>query len=799
MSSTNQPESNSSLLAFFESKPLAFLFGAVSFIVIVIFFNFLTNNFLYLFIDIGSDTATGFFPNFYGYVTYFGMHGIPTWTFTEGMGSNVFPAVFSNPMHILFFLFHPDAIPYVILFLAILKLYIAAYFFYRYLRLLDLSAFSSIVGSLLLTFSGFMILGGTWYLFSAEGMQFAIFLFGIESYIKKRNITAFVIAVALTAIQQPFNLFLISLFAVLYLAMRIIGDEQKSIKELFSYFGKFILLGALGIGLSFVLFYANFNRVMESPRVSGEASYTESLSQKPFYEIASSVELQTAVYRFLSSDMAGAGNKYTGYINYLEGPMGYVGLLSLLLVAHTFKYLSKRQKIFFIIIFSLWLISSIFPYFRYAFWLFNGDYYRTFSFYFSFFIVFYAIKSLDIIFRNEKADFKPLIISAVIILAMALFNFEPSVIANETMQVLVLTFVIIYIAVFFMMREKSILQHLPKALLGLITLELAVFSYMTINDRGLLTIEQYTSKTGYFDYTNEAIAKIKSRDNSFYRIDKDYHSAWSKHMSFLDAMAQNYFGTETYNNFNQKYYVNFLAGMKVFDPRNEFATRWSIGLKHRFYLQIMANTRYRLCKSDWHGYQLFGAELVGSVDKIKIYEYKNFVPFGSSYDSYITESEFAKLPIIHSDVMTLRAIVIADSLKKKYYDYKELKHSDTLVQYTPDDIAKFSATIGSEHLKMKNFTQKLIEGSITLSTNKIVLITTPFDKGWKLEVDGKQHEIIIVNHGLIGIKLPKGNHEIKLEYGLRNLGLSLLISGISALILIVLILFKRKEKAKAAE
>jgi hypothetical protein len=175
MSSTNQPESHSSLLAFFESKPLAFLFGAVSFIVIVIFFNFLTNNFLYLFIDIGSDTATGFFPNFYGYVTYFGMHGIPTWTFTEGMGSNVFPAVFSNPMHILFFFFHPDAIPYVILFLAILKLYIAAYFFYRYLRLLDLSAFSSIVGSLLLTFSGFMILGGTWYLFSAEGMQFAIF------------------------------------------------------------------------------------------------------------------------------------------------------------------------------------------------------------------------------------------------------------------------------------------------------------------------------------------------------------------------------------------------------------------------------------------------------------------------------------------------------------------------------------------------------------------------------------------------------------------------------------------------
>lgn len=797
MNSTVQPQSSTMLFTFFEKKPLGYLFATVTFIVVVIFFNFLTNSFLYLYTDIGSDTATGFFPNFYGYVTYFGMHGIPTWTFTEGMGSNVFPAVFSNPMHILFFLFQPKAIPYVILFIAILKLYIAAYFFFRYFRLLDLSAFSSIVGSLLLTFSGFMILGGTWYLFSAEGMQFAIFLFGIESYIKKRNVTAFVIAVALTAAQQPFNLFLISLFAVLYLTMRIIGDEQKSVKELFSFFGKFILLGALGIGLSFVLFYANFNRVMESPRVSGEASYTESLSQKPFYEIASTVELQTTVYRLLSSDMAGAGNKYTGYINYLEGPMGYVGLLSLLLLAHTFKYLTKRQKIFFIIIFSIWLISSLFPYFRYAFWLFNGDYYRTYSFYFSFYIAFYALKSLDIIFTVEKADFKPLIISAVVILAMALFNFESKVIANESMQILVLTFVILYVAIFFMMKEKSILQYLPKALLGLITLELAVFSYMTINDRGLLTIEQYTSKTGYFDYTKEAIAKIKSLDKSFFRIDKDYHSAWSKHVSFLDAMAQNYFGTETYNNFNQKYYVNFLAGMKIFDPKNEIATRWSIGLKHRYYLQIMANTRYRLCKSEWKGYESFGAELVDSVDKIKIYEYKNFVPFGSSYHAYITESEFAKLPIIHSDVMTLRAIVIADSLKKNYYDYEELKHSDTLALYPPEVIADYSKDIGSEHLKMKNFTQKLIEGTITLSTDKIVLITTPFDKGWKLEVDGKPHEIIIVNHGLIGIKLPKGNHEIKLEYGLRNLGISLLISGFSALMLIALILFNRKKIAKA--
>jgi uncharacterized membrane protein YfhO len=783
------------ILDYFEKKPLGFLFAAVTFIVVVIFFNFLTNSFLYLYTDIGSDTASGFFPNFYGYVTYFGMYGIPTWTFTEGMGSNVFPAVFSNPMHILFFLFQPNAIPYVILFLAILKLYITAYFFFRYFRLLNLSAFASIVGSLLLTFSGFMILGGTWYLFSAEGMQFAIFLFGIESFIKKRNVTAFVIAVALTAAQQPFNLFLISLFAVLYLTIRIIGDEQKSFKELSLLFGKFILLGALGIGLSFVLFYANFNRVMESPRVSGEASYTESLSQKPIFEIASAVELQTTVYRLLSSDMAGAGNKYTGYINYLEGPMGYVGLLSLLLLAHTFKYLTKRQKIFFIIIFSIWLISSLLPYFRYAFWLFNGDYYRTYSFYFSFFIVFYAIKSLDIIFRNEKADFKPLIISAVIILAMALFNFEPKVIANESMQILVLTFVIFYIAVFFLMKEKSIIQHLPKALLVLLTLELAVFSYMTINDRGLLTIEQYTSKTGYFDYTNEALDKIKSRDKSFFRIDKDYHSAWSKHISFLDAMAQNYFGTETYNNFNQKYYVNFLAGMKVFDPKNEFATRWSIGLKQRFYLQMMANTRYRLCKSNWIEHQMFGAELIDSVDKIKVYEYKNFVPFGSSYDSFITESEFAKLSIIHSDVMTLRAIVIADSLSQLYYDYKQLKHSDTLELYMPDDIANYTNAIGSEHLQMKNFTQKLIEGTITLSADKIMLITTPFDKGWKLEVNGEPHEILIVNHGLIGIKLPKGSHDIKLEYGLRNFGFTLIISGISALLLIALILYKRRRKA----
>lgn len=715
--------------------------------------------------------------------------------FTKGWVQTFFPAFFNNPFHLLFLLFSPKSIPYVILFIAIAKLYIAGYFFYRFLDFLDLSKLASISGSLMLTFSGFMILGGTWYLFSAEGMHFAILLFGIEHYLKRKRIPAFVLAVALIAAHQPFNLYLYSLISIIYLSIRLIGDLNKSFKSFLSYLLKFVALGVLGIGISFLLFYANLNRVLESPRVSGEASYASTLKDLPVFRLAQTTELQSTVYRLMSSDLAGTGDNYTGYYNYLEGPLGYMGLLTLLLFTHSFRYLNKRQKVFYLIIIALGLLASVFPYFRHLFWLFTGDYYRTFSFFVSFFLLFYAVKSIDIIFKENKANLLPILIHAGIILLLLFVNFESKVVPREGLQMIILTFVLAYLSIFLLMREKSMLPYLPIAFSITLMLELTILSYITINDRGLLSTEKYNSRIGYFDYTLEALDYIKSKDDTpFYRIDKEYHSGWAVHSSFLDAMGQTFFSTETYNNFNQKYYINFLSGMKVIDPRNEMLTRWSIGLKGRYILQTTASTKYRLTRRNWDEHDTFGYKLIDTIKEILIYENTNFVPLGSTYQFFIRESDYNKLSPQQAEIMSLRALVLKDADANHLSGIKEFDLKDTLDNYSSEDISLYANELREEHLQILEFRQKYIRGDIKVTSDKIMLISTPYDKGWQLKVNGTNQEILIAHYGLIGIYLPKGEHSIELKYCLRNYELTLLISVISILLFIMLIVMKRQGK-----
>ena len=77
--------------------------------------------------------------------------------------------------------------------------------------------------------------------------------------------------------------------------------------------------------------------------------------------------------------MAGTGSHFLGWQNYLEAPSSYCGLICLLLIPQVFVAASARWRF----IYALFLLAvgvlTVFPWFRYLFWLFQGDYYRTFS------------------------------------------------------------------------------------------------------------------------------------------------------------------------------------------------------------------------------------------------------------------------------------------------------------------------------------------------------------------------------------------------------------------------------------
>ncbi len=95
--------------------------------------------------------------------------------------------------------------------------------------------------------------------------------------------------------------------------------------------------------------------------------------------LESSLHYITAALKPFANDMLGTGDDFRGWQNYLEAPLTYCGLLSLLMLPQVLRSGDAHHRVIFVFFLAGLLIPDVFPWFRYLFWLFQGDYYRTYS------------------------------------------------------------------------------------------------------------------------------------------------------------------------------------------------------------------------------------------------------------------------------------------------------------------------------------------------------------------------------------------------------------------------------------
>lgn len=103
-------------------------------------------------------------------------------------------------------------------------------------------------------------------------------------------------------------------------------------------------------------------------------------------------------------------------------------------------------------------------------------------------------------------------------------------------------------------------------------------------------------------------------------------------------------------------------------------------------------------------------------------------------------------------------------------------------------------TARKEHsLQLTSFSHNHITGTVDSDRDRILFLSIPYDKGWKLRVDGVQETPIVGNGGFIACPIESGIHEIKLDYCTPGLRLGAAVSGISILAYAVLYIRKKKE------
>ena len=784
--------------SYIKGKELYYLLGLILISCYLIFSDFISFKKIYLFRDIGSDSINIYFP---WLTNYSDINGVPGWSFSQGMGQNVFPIWLGDFFSDFLTLFDKSKIPYGLAFMEILKIFLSGLVFYKFLKEVKLSNFSALIFSILFSFSGFIILGGCWAIFSTEALYIAIILYGFERWLNHQKFFWFVFGIMCLAFLQPFLLLPYTIVMSTYICARYFDIHEVTSKTFFIFIIKTIGLASIGVAISCYQLLPDALQYLESPRVGGESSFFAKLQQQSMFGLADDALRFTTTFRAFGSDMIGTGSNFRGWQNYLEAPLFYCGIFCLVAFPQFFSSLTNRQKWFYGSITALFCTPILFPYFRYAFWAFSGDYFRAFSLVIVIFMVMFSARAISYIEKNNKIN-KVVLGVTVLVLLFLLYTpanqFKPAV--NTSLRSIVTLLILTYAGLLYGLSTTTSFKSISKTvLIVLCFFEVAYFSSITVNKRDVVTGSMLKDKVGYNDYSVESIAYLKNIDKGFFRINKDYSSGLAIHSSINDAKVQNFYGTSSYYSFNQKNYIKFLGDLNVIDVKDENSTRWAKGLGDRPILFSLASGKYWLSKRTDRAVVNMGFDSIAKFGDVTVYKNKFALPFGFTYDKAIGEDEFKKLSPTQKDFCLLRACIIGNEDKSTFTFLKPFNVADTVAPITFDNYMAYVNELKKDNFVISKFTDNNIVGSVNVNEAKTLFFSIPFDEGWHVKVNGADAKLYRINAGLTGLPITKGNNKVELmfEPRLKKLGLNITISGLIILILLLALKTYRDRRIKS--
>ncbi|MDE7293408.1 MAG: YfhO family protein [Oscillospiraceae bacterium] len=143
-----------------------------------------------------------------------------------------------------------------------------------------------------------------------------------------------------------------------------------------------------------------------------------------------------------------------------------------------------------------------------------------------------------------------------------------------------------------------------------------------------------------------------------------------------------------------------------------------------------------------------------------------------------TVEELEKLEIIAScdfDDMRLTAYPVSDYIEQ----YEKLS------EYTMENVV-----LGDDE----------ITGNITLPDDRMLCLQLMYSKGWQAYDNGKKVDTVCVNESMTGIRLPAGEHNIRLVYHVPGLREGMAVSCVTVVILIgAAVIYRKKAGKKSAD
>lgn len=222
---------------------------------------------------------------------------------------------------------------------------------------------------------------------------------------------------------------------------------------------------------------------------------------------------------------------------------------------------------------------------------------------------------------------------------------------------------------------------------------------------------------------------------------------------------------------------------------NRYALRAFARVKYIMIPQDMSDSRRKTVLDDLAIYEYMNTQ--GFYD---VYKTDYALPMGFAYDSYFVRGEAVGNKKV--DNLMVRCAILTDEQAQKYKDI--LAHDNesawdiSLEQFKIDAQRRIDSGVKQFSINKKGFT-----AMSDYDSEKLVVFSVPWCKGWSATVNGSPVEIDKINAGLCGIRVPEGVCEISFEYETPGLkyGVIATIAGILLLaVYFVIFVIIRREK-----
>ena len=707
------------------------------------------------------------------------------WNWLTDLGSDFVGAyafyTLGSPFFWVTLIFPNSFVPYLMGPLLILKFAFAALTGYMYIRRFTKTSYAASLGGLLYAFSGFSIYNIFFNHFHEAIIVFPLLLLSIELLITENRRGVFALAVAFCAITNYFFFFGMVIFCIIYFFVRL---YSKAIKVKITRFWAFVFEAILGVALASVLLVPALNAVMGNERISsilmGWNGITYGKEQIYLYVIQSF---------FFPPDIPARPVFFPEANVKWSSVAGWLPVFSM---TGFFTWFKLREKSWQKRLLAICALCALVPILNSAFYAFNTSYYARW-FYMPVLIIALATVMLA---EDKKVDFSyGLKWTTAITLAFVLvIGFFPQTVTENGKEELIFglytqdsngtyalrfwtTSIIAIICLvvqklLFIARQKSHTKFYMGAIACVCAVSIVYGNVFIATGR----MHSYEVKDVVIDSLIEG--EVNLPDDSEYRIDV-YDGVDNTGM---------YLGLPSINAFHSVVSPSIMEFYDYIGVERSVASRPDTDVPA---IRSLLSVKYLLNRTDGDSFidedgetLMPGFEYLKTSGNYYVYENQNYVPYGFSYDYYMSYKFCDDYSESLRSQLMLKAILLTDDQIEKYGDYmtnvEELRYQssydDSIVSlnFNDNSISVDAAALrqtAAEEFKVDN---KGFSARVTRDKKSLVFFSVPYDKGWTATVNGKAVNVEKVNAGFMAIAVDEGVSWIRFDY--QNPGLALGVS-----------------------